>query len=268
LARLQEANYSIVGEIEGSLIATFRYDYDVAGNRLKAETTAEHPSAGTVEYEYNAGNQIARRRTNGGAWVNFTYDNNGNLTNDGVSAYTWDRANRLLTVGTTINRYNGLGSRVYRNMFSFEVEMVPDLQPGLAENAVIHFPSWGTYSRMVRLAGDRLLVLKDPFNNWEWALADGLDSVRGMTTNAGAVLEHRHFEPYGELYGGTMNDGPYGFTGQWRDSETELNDLRARMYSPRLGSFTSRDPLETPNRYAYVDGREPGQPHRPQRDVV
>jgi RHS repeat-associated protein len=113
----------------------------------------------------------------------------------------------------------------------------------------------------VRLAGDRLLVLKDPFNNWEWALADGLDSVRGMTTNAGAVLEHRHFEPYGELYGGTMNEGPSGFTGEWRDSETELYDLRARMYSPRLGSFASRDPLEgdirfplSLNLYAYVRG--------------
>jgi RHS repeat-associated protein len=59
----------------------------------------------------------------------------------------------------------------------------------------------------------------------------------------------------------TMNDGPYGFTGQWRDSETELYDLRARMYSPRLGSFASRDPLEgdirfplSLNLYAYVRG--------------
>ncbi|MDZ4670157.1 MAG: hypothetical protein SH821_04740, partial [Phototrophicales bacterium] len=40
-----------------------------------------------TSYAYNGANQI----------YGYTYDNNGNLTSDGTLAYTWDRANRLLS---------------------------------------------------------------------------------------------------------------------------------------------------------------------------
>jgi hypothetical protein len=44
----------------------------------------------TTNYSYNAANQL----TSDGVHT-LTYDNNGNLTNDGVEGYLWDRANRL-----------------------------------------------------------------------------------------------------------------------------------------------------------------------------
>jgi RHS repeat-associated protein len=68
------------------------------------------------------------------------------------------------------------------------------------------------------------------------------------------VLEHRHYEPYGNLYAGTMNETPYGFTGEWRDGGTGMYYLRARYYNPAIGTFVSQDVLETLNRYAYVGG--------------
>jgi RHS repeat-associated protein len=68
------------------------------------------------------------------------------------------------------------------------------------------------------------------------------------------VLEHRHYEPYGNLFAGTMAETPFGFTGEWRDSATGMYYLRARYYNPAIGTFVSQDALETPNRYAYVGG--------------
>mgnify|MGYP002713157198 CR=1 FL=1 len=45
----------------------------------------------------------------------------------------------------------------------------------------------------------------------------------------------------------------FSFTGEQADSNG-LIYLRARYYDPSVGVFTALDPLETPNRYAYVSG--------------
>jgi RHS repeat-associated protein len=68
------------------------------------------------------------------------------------------------------------------------------------------------------------------------------------------VLEHRYYDPYGNLYAGAMAETPFGFTGEWRDGGTGMYYLRARFYNPAHGAFVSQDVLETPNRYAYVAG--------------
>jgi len=106
-----------------------------------------------------------------------------------------------------------------------------------------------------------VLAQKDTSGAWEWSLADGLGSVRSVTNNSGAVMEHRHFEPYGNLYAGTMNETPFGFTGEWRDGGTGMYYLRARYYNPAFGAFVSRDPYAgtaaramSLNGYSWVEG--------------
>jgi RHS repeat-associated protein len=76
----------------------------------------------------------------------------------------------------------------------------------------------------------------------------------GVTNSNGAVMEHRHYDPYGNLFAGAMAETPYSFTGEWRDGGTGMVYLRARYYNPAHGAFVSQDALETPNRYAYVGG--------------
>jgi YD repeat-containing protein len=97
LGRLTSANYA-----DGNY---FVYTYDAVGNRL-TETT----QLGTTNYTYESANRLAT--VNG---VSYTWDNNGNLLNDGVSTYTYDHANRLksVTMGSTTYTYayNGLGDR-------------------------------------------------------------------------------------------------------------------------------------------------------------
>jgi len=123
----------------------FQYTFDLAGNRTQQIVTIGAGSPVTTNTTYNAGNQI----TNSG----YTYDANGNLTNDGTSAYTWDRANRLLNVGAAganVSKYDGLGNRISRNTGGFVVNLLQDLQPGLAQNVAIGYPRLGTTSRQMQ----------------------------------------------------------------------------------------------------------------------
>ena len=124
-----------------------------------------------------------------------------------------------------------------------------DLQPALVK--VIAATAGANVTRSIHTPFG-MLSQEDAAGNWEWMLTDGLGSVRGVTNNAGAVLEHRHFDPYGSLFAGAMAETPFGFTGEWRDGGTGMYYLRARYYNPAVRAFASQDALETPNRYACV----------------
>lgn len=65
----------------------------------------------TVNYNYDIANRLADV-----SGVAYTYDDNGNLLNDGVNEYVYDSANRLTTVNgsssTVSYGYNGLGDEI------------------------------------------------------------------------------------------------------------------------------------------------------------
>ncbi len=99
--RLEQADAS-----DGS---QYRYDYD-AGDNLSTLTT---PTA-TTNLSVNSANQISSANN-----LAYSYDANGNLSDDGIRSYQWDAANRLLKIGykaqptrSTQFRYDGLGRRV------------------------------------------------------------------------------------------------------------------------------------------------------------
>lgn len=76
-----------------------------------------------TSYIYNAAAQV----TNAG----FRYDAAGRMTGDGVNTFTWDRADRLLSMGGVQNQYNGLGQRVQQSVGAQVTQYLIDLQPGL-----------------------------------------------------------------------------------------------------------------------------------------
>jgi len=78
-----------------------------------------------------------------------------------------------------------------------------------------------------------------------------LYSVAAMTNSTGAVVERYRYDAYGKrtvtnAAGATIAASTIGqqrgFTGKYLDAETGLYDFEARMYSPTLGRFISRDP--------------------------
>ena len=54
------------------------------------------------------------------------------MTNDGVNSYTWDRANRLLSMGGASYQYDGEGRRVQQTVSSTVTKYLLDIQPGLS----------------------------------------------------------------------------------------------------------------------------------------
>jgi RHS repeat-associated protein len=75
-----------------------------------------------------------------------------------------------------------------------------------------------------------------------------LYSVAAITNSTGAVVERFRYDAYGKQIGTSTVGFNRGFTGYQLDTETGLYFARARMYSPTLGRFVSRDPI------GYVDG--------------
>ncbi len=94
---------------------------------------------------------------------------------------------------------------------------------------------------------------------WGYYLPDALGSIRQTTDDVGAVSGSREWTPFGVEVGTAR--GGLGYTGEWLDSYTEFNYLRARWYIPQAGRFSSPDTIvpdflspQSINRYAYVLG--------------
>jgi YD repeat-containing protein len=118
LYRLTEANYS-TGEF-------YHYTYDQVGNRLTEEAHLE-----SHDYVYDVANRLSSVDT-----VSYTFDDNGNLLDDGVSTYTYDEANRLSAVSgpsSATYAYNGLGDRYQQTVDSETTTYVLDLNTGLTQ---------------------------------------------------------------------------------------------------------------------------------------
>jgi RHS repeat-associated protein len=89
---------------------------------------------------------------------------------------------------------------------------------------------------------------------------DHLGSTRGLVDTSGNIIDAYHYLPFGELLQGSTYTG-HKFTGFERDSETGLDNARARYHASWMGRFLSLDPHnagaiatspQTWNAYVYV----------------
>jgi RHS repeat-associated protein len=132
---------------------------------------------------------------------------------------------------TLVYTYNANGLRVAQSVNGTETPFVWDWASGLPE---------------MLSDGDNLyLVGHDTlgqFASEEWAyyLSDALGSIRQETDDTGAVTGNREWTPFGVEMGAAQSG--LGYTGEWLDSYTEFNYLRARWYDGVTGRFTQIDP--------------------------
>ena len=242
LFRLTEASYN-----NGR---SFEYTHDAVGNRLSE--TACLPPAGCLktEYTYNEAN----RMTYVGV-IPYDWDNNGNLTDDGVYTYAYDSANRLTAASTQIEgasyAYNGLNDRVRQQVGNQVTTYTLDLAAGLTQVL-----AGGTYTY---LYGQGRIAQYNTLGSPQYFLGDALGSVRQLTGSTGSVALARSYEPYGETLSSAGSGATsYGYTGEITDAYTNFVYLRARYYRPYLNQFIQRDPIVPDpyrslgwNRYAY-----------------
>jgi RHS repeat-associated protein len=84
------------------------------------------------------------------------------------------------------------------------------------------------------------------------------DSTWLATNTAGQQVAFYGYDAFGALAFGTP-DSPFGYAGQYADTSANpsgLDNMRARLYNPQTGGFTTRDPAfaETDEAYAYAGG--------------
>ncbi len=241
LYRLTEANYA-----SGDY---YHYTYDAVGNRL-TQTTMVNGLPSTVDYAYDNANRLAS--VNG---VNYTWDNNGNLLNDGINAYTYDAANRMISSnGQGINAtyaYTGLGDRISQTVNGQTTTYTLDLNAGLTQ---ILNDGTNTYLYGV----DRIAQVN---TSTEYFLGDALGSVRQITNTNGNITLTKSYAPYGEVMASAgSGTSPFAYTGEQTDV-SGLTYLRARYYASDTGRFLTKDswigeynkPMSL-NRWMYVEG--------------
>ena len=238
----------------GGLIEALTYQYDAAGNRTsltRNNAAASLLPAAVASASYDAANeQVAF------AGATLTYDNNGNLTNDGVNIYQWDARNRLIGMsgGTTASfRYDALGRRVSKTLSTQSPALSTaflydrnDIAAEIGGGAI-----GANYVRSLNI--DEPFIRQSGSGN-EFYHTDALGSSLALSNGQGAPATTYGYEPFGKTTVTGTSANPFQYTGRENDG-TGLFYYRARYYYPKVHRFGSEDPIGFSggiNTYVYV----------------
>ncbi|WP_369276479.1 RHS repeat-associated core domain-containing protein [Streptomyces sp. R11] len=266
----------------GQVFQTDDWHYDKLGNIISSELR------GTYAYGNPARPHLVTQ-VSGGLFGTRTYgyDEVGNQTSRPGATVTYNDLNlpatHTPTSGTTTAfLYDGNGERIRKTGSQSTITYLPGLyerhQSGTNTDHRLLVKAEGrTVATLAyRETADAATVTKQPTL---YTHTDHLGSPRLITKHTGptssfaaAVVEKRSYDALGKLRNPdlTRGDDQYttgiqprtlhqGYTGHDEDDELNLVNMRARLYDPTLGRFTTPDtiatganPTQAYNRYAYV----------------
>ncbi len=246
------------------------YAYDKVSNRTQEVRTGSVGNTGTIDYAYNASDQLTST-TKGGQDTDYSYDANGNEASAGSRTFTYDLANELVSTTlsqiTTTYAYDGDGKRTASDTTGgAQIRYIwdPLAESGIPELALEQTPN----GALIRRYADGPLgavSVTDSSGDFYYH-HDPLGNVTDVTDEDGSAQWLYTYEGFGaglsaSDVSGTAPVNPLQYEGQYLDSGTGLYDLRARQYDPVTGRFAALDPLESPigspydGAYVYVNGR-------------
>ena len=206
----------------------------------------------------------------------YTYDADGNLTQDGRWNYTWDAENRLINLSSLSGAptgsllqltfaYDYLGRRIqkivstnysgsyfgeYTNKYAYdEWNCLATLNPALA---LVNSFLWGSdLSGSQEGAGGVGGLIKVSYygasTTNSFVAYDGNGNVSVLINAAdGTTLADYEYGPFGEVLRATGPMGklnPFRFSTKYQDDETDFLYYGYRYYNPSTGRWLSRDPL-------------------------
>jgi len=218
----------------------------------------------------------------------FSYDGDGNLTNDGRWSYTWDAENRLVQVESlsgspTLSKrkvvweFDGNGRRIRQTtsdkslgsyVVTEDLKFVSDGWQHLAElnatnDALVRSYVWGLdLSGSTAGAGGvgGLLMLNSAANGVHFYAYDGNGNVVGMVKGTdGTVSASYEYGPFGETIRSTgtlAGENRFQFSTKRCDATTDFLLYEYRMLRTDTGKWVSRDPIEErggENLYGFVE---------------
>ena len=248
---------------------TFSYAYDGIGNRLTAAEGSD-----TWSYTSNLLNQYTAINSN-----QPTYDADGNMltTGDGW-LYTWNGENRLIRAENSDTlvemAYDYMGRRVEKKVsskglftfynwnvdkhykFAYDDYKLIAVYDAANNNALLMTFTWQPES-----VGLDVPVSMSYDGNTYYYVTDGNKNVTGLLDQAGNRVAGYIYGPFGQLLGaeGELAEvNPFRFSSEYADDETGLVYYNYRYYSPSLGRWIKRDPIEEKggiNLYHLVENR-------------
>ena len=233
------------GIIGNTPISQNSYTYDALGNR-----TAANLNGTNTTYTANNLNQLTNSN-NGAQNINFTYDNNGNLTYDGTFFKKYDAEKRLLRDSSSpanviAYQYDAFGRRTLKTINGTPLKYT---YSGLAQ---IEERDGITNALRTKTVFDNFLI---PINNEKngsnfYYHQNELNSVEAITNSNGRLLEKYEYDVYGQLsrydslgnpMASSISGNRFAYTGQEYDSATNSYRFFFRNYSPVTGTFNQRD---------------------------
>jgi RHS repeat-associated protein len=206
----------------------------------------------------------------------FNYDPDGNMTNDGRWSYSWDAENRLTNMtslstapsGSKLKldfTYDWQGRRARKvtsawvssawsvtlsNLFAYDGwNLLAEINA--TNGGAIRSYAWGSdLSGSTQGAGGvgGLVEISDAANGATFPAYDGNGNVAALAkATDGTATAQYEYGPFGEVIrktGSAAHGNPIRFSTKYQDDETELVMYPARPYSPYLGRFLSKDPIE------------------------
>ena len=266
-----DGNYSVdVGYDDYNRLTSYgsyrSYTYDAWNNLLSVSSSngvGEAPNY-TLTYATNGSGAPSTNRINNSG---YTFDNAGNVTNDGSLAYAYDAAGRLKTAGTNNScEYDGDGRKVKQVSGGYPLFYL--WSSVLGEPVVELDGSGGVYRAYVLSSGGGMLAVQSYDGGFYWLHTDHLGNGRKLTNSSGTVIYRAEFDPHGQMLYEWQSSGQtylnsHKFTGYERDWATNLNYAKARTYNHNRARFMQPDPLglgaadtsnpQSLNRYSYVE---------------
>jgi RHS repeat-associated protein len=259
LNRIKQATDTVTNQSNQGWQQTFVYDR--YGNRTfdETNTTTLSKNCGTEPYKVVCTGDVPKfnpsANVSDNKLVGTTYDNVGNTKIDANGrVFTYDAENKQTKV------VNAQGVIVGEYFYDGDGKRVKKVVPSSSEVTIFIYDAGG---KMV--AEYSTITASQSEAKISYLTNDHLGSPRITTDAIGSVISRRDFMPFGE----EIPRANYGndsvrrkFTTYERDNETELDFAQARMYSSKLGRFSSPDPIylsakqvvnpQIWNLYAYV----------------
>jgi RHS repeat-associated protein len=247
--------YDLAGRLErvsegGVEVARYQYDSNDNRTHVDGSEVATYDEQdrlltyGDAAYSYTANGELTQKTENG-LETHYTYDVLGNLMQvrlpgDVSIDYVIDGENRK--VGKKVN-----GELVDGFLYKDQLNPVAELD---GDNNIVSRFIYGTKSNVP----DYMLKNGIAYR----ILSDHLGSPRlVVNTETGLVEQRVDYDAWGNITQDT-NPGfqPFGFAGGIYDSHIELIRFGSRDYEPKVGRWTTKDPIrfdsESVNLFGYV----------------